>query len=396
MRSLRLRLAAAAVAAAGFVVACSDDGGPTTTPSSTPTAVAGGPRLGVQDDRLLWADQDVSQRLDKIKETGARVVRVDLHWDTVAPTRPADATDPADPAYRWERYDAIVDGARARGLTLDLVVFGTPAWAADTSADAQPRSPYYATPFGARPRDPRDAGDFAEAAARRYAPKGVHMWEAWNEPNIPLFLRPQWRREGGRWVPDSPRTYAAILKAMYAGIKRADPDATVAGGVTAPAGSASSPCKSVPPANCRVTPQRFVDELGRPGLRPPMDAYAHHPYPVRRQTDRNNPKATYVDLYNLPVLFRHLDAGYLRGKPVWVTEFGVATAQTLQQPYWRVPEEQKGQLEDALRRMDTQKRVTLFVWYFMQDNDAWKSGLYNQDGSPKPALDAFRAAARGG
>jgi hypothetical protein len=151
----------------------------------------------------------------------------------------------------------------------------------------------------------------------------------------------------------------------------------------------------VPPANCRVTPQRFVDELSRPGLRPPMDVYAHHPYPVRKPTDKNFAGATYVDLYNLPVLFRRMDAGYLRGKRVWVTEFGVATERTLQQPYFRVPEEQKGQLEDALRRVEAQRRVTLFVWYFMQDNDAWKSGLYNVDGSPKPALAAFEAAARG-
>ena len=105
VRPPRLHAAAAAVAVAAAVAACSDDGGSSTTattgpgPRPTSTASADGLRLGVQDDRLLWPQEDVAQRLDKVKQTGATVVRVDLHWDAVATARPADATDPGDPAY---------------------------------------------------------------------------------------------------------------------------------------------------------------------------------------------------------------------------------------------------------------------------------------------------------
>ena len=44
----------------------------------------------------------------------------------MAPERPADARDPADPAYRWERYDRIV----LEGSVSLLVAF-TAEWTAD-------------------------------------------------------------------------------------------------------------------------------------------------------------------------------------------------------------------------------------------------------------------------
>lgn len=403
-----------AIAVAGVVLAlglvaagCSggDDAATTTVPAPTaqattaaaPTTVpaARAPAVGVQDDRMIWLQEQPAERMKKAAALGVKLVRVDLRWDLVALARPQRPTDPADPAYTWGRYDEIVAAAREHHIQVVFTVWGTPSWSRVDDPAVVDAKDFPDQPFGARPRDPADAGRFAQAAATRYAPRGVHLWEAWNEPNGPMFLRPQYRREGDRWVPESPRVYAQILSAMYTGIKRADPDATVAGGVTAPVGDRDVANCPLAKQNCRVTPQAFVAALDAPDLRPPMDAYAHHPYPSRPPSDSINPNAGYVDLYSLSVLTTLMDEGYLRGKPVWVTEFGVATKDVPNYHFFRTPELQKEYLVDALRRVRANPRVAMFVWYLLQDNGSWASGLYDEAGRPKPAAAEMRAQAGG-
>lgn len=51
--------------------------------------------------------------------------------------------------------------------------------------------------------------------------------------------------------------------------------------------------------------------------------------------------------------------------------------------------EQAQYLQDAYRRVRPDKRITMFVWYFLQDNGAWGSGLLKQNGDPKPAAEVF-------
>ena len=340
--------------------------------------------VGIQDDRLSSGDPntDVDARLNMVAGLDAKLTRVDLRWDQVATRRPANPTNPGDPAYDWHHYDAVVAAASAHHVQVEFTVWGTPTWAGDTSTPDQGMDP-----AGRHPTDPADAGAFAEAAAHRYAKQGVHLWEAWNEPNINRFLRPQCERVNGTWRMASPRLYAGILRAMYRGIKAADPGATVAGGVTSPSG--------LPPkAGCvKVLPKAFIRALNAPGLRPPMDAYAHHPYPTRRPTDKNFAGAGYIDLYNLDVLTSTLDATYLRDKPIWISEFGVATRRVKQYPYFTDLQGQVTALDDAFRRVRANPRVTLFVWYLLQDHPDWASGLFDEQGNPKPAAAAFQAQA---
>ena len=343
--------------------------------------------VGIQDDRLAQPQVDPGPRIAQIAGARARMVRIDLRWDLVALRRPATATDPADPAYDWTHYDRVVAASRARGLRPLMVIWATPAWAAD------PAVPQGAFPaFSTRPLHPSDVGAFATAAARRYAPQGVMDWESWNEPSIPLFLRPQYARVRGRWVPVSPRTYSAIAKSVYRGIKSVSPRARVAGGVTAPTGDLDPQACPVQP-DCRIRPQEFVRLLNAPGLRPPMDAWSHHPYPLRRPADTTPPKRSYVDLYNLDELFRALDRTYLRGTPVWITEFGFATRRTSQYPFFVTPAEQARYMADAFRRMRATPRVKVFIWYLLQDHADWASGILDLQGKRKPAFAVFRAQA---
>jgi hypothetical protein len=379
MPALLLLVALAALAGCG--------GGGSETPT-LPSAKT--PAIGLQDDRLGDPTVDPGGRMAQVHDLGAQVVRIDLHWFEVAPRRPKNPRDPEDPAYDWTHYDQVVTAAEAEGVPILFSIWGTPQWAVDPSVKPTKSYPYWSS----RPRRPQDAGDFAAAAAARYGPRGIHLWEAWNEPNIPLFMRPQYERQGGRWVPSSPRVYTEILRAMYRGIKASDPKATVGGGVTAPAGEASAAkCTLMP--DCRIQPIDFVEDIAKPGERPPMDVYSHHPYPLRKPSSFNLPNASYIDLYNLPRLERALDATYLKGKPLWLTEFGFGTKPVPNYKFFVTPAQQAAYLTDAVNRVRANPRVKIFIWYFMQDNSQWASGLVREDGTRKPAADAFTAAAGG-
>lgn len=345
------------------------------------------PLIGLQDDRVTLATVNPAARIKRMAELGAKVVRVDLRWDAVAGARPVEAPNPDDPIYAWGRYDQIVVAARRHQVRLMFSIWGTPGWAADRSV---PRSSRFAA-YTARPRRAADYGAFAEAATRRYAPAGVRLWEVWNEPNVPLYLRPQFVKEGGRWVAASPEAYSNLLKAAYRGIKRADRSARVAGGVTAPAGDADPQACTFQP-DCRVTPIAFLGGLAKAGNRPPMDVYSHHPYPITPPRASTFAGASYVDLYNLGGLERALNRTYLRGRPLWLTEFGFATRQV---PNYRLkvtPAQQARYLSDAVRRARANPRVRIFIWYFLQDNPQWASGLLEQGGTAKPAAQAFSRA----
>ena len=57
------------------------------------------------------------------------VLRLNLDWNRVAPKRPVEAVDPADPAYDWALYDRALGPAHERGIEVLLTIYGTPGWA---------------------------------------------------------------------------------------------------------------------------------------------------------------------------------------------------------------------------------------------------------------------------
>ena len=366
------RVALAALAAAAIA-------GSAATESTTAAPVA-----ALQDDRIYQEGVDPAPRVRLMSNLGARIIRVDLRWDLVARRRPADARNPNDGAYDWSQYDRIVAAARANRVAVLFTVWGTPGWAADPGVARSSRFPDWSR----RPREAGDFGRFGAAAARRYAPRGVRLWEAWNEPNLPLFLRPQHGRSGRSWTPISPITYAAMLRAFYREVKGVNRRARVAGGVTAPSGD-RCPLACPRSADARVPPVDFVRALSRPGLRPPMDAVAHHPYPLTKPRARTSSRVAYVDLYNLDRLVRVIDRTYLRRKPIWLTEFGFATQRVPEYPFHVSRSAQARNLADAYRRLRGRDRIKMLSWFLLQDNGAWRSGLLGQGGGRKPAFQAY-------
>ena len=95
----------------------------------------------------------------------------------------------------------------------------------------------------------------------------------------------------------------------------------IGGGVMAPAGDDPTRPNRTPK---RVRPDQFLRELDALPTPPPMDVVSHHPYPIRppeRKGGRN-----FIDLYNFERLVTTIDATYLKGKPIWLTEYGFGTA----------------------------------------------------------------------
>ncbi len=90
-----------------------------------------------------------------------------------------------------------------------------------------------------------------------------------------------------------------------------------------------------------------------------MDVVSHHPYPFRAPADTTPPRRKYVDFYNLTVLTKAIDATYLRGKRLWLTEYGFGTRPVPQYPYAFGTANQGPFIADAYRRAKANARVGL-------------------------------------
>ena len=314
-------------------------------------------QYGSQDDAWLqYGPGTLNQRLATFKRLGVPLVRFTLHWNAIAARRPREADSPRDRAYNWRRSDRILRGLRRYGLTPVVTLVGTPAWANGG------RPPNFAPP---RPRDFRA---FARAAAERYP--WVRYWLIWNEPNKPLWLRP---------------TRAAIyvqhlLNPGYEAIHAVLPHALVGGGVTAPRGGLGG-----------VAPVTWLH--GMAAAHAKLDAYAHHPYPLRPSETpssggcRNCPSITMATLPKLLILVRR----YFGPKPVWLTEYGYQTNPP--DTFLGVPPKRQATLLGlAAMRAWRLSRVTMLIQYLYRDEPVlsrFQTGLVFADGRPKPALQAF-------
>jgi hypothetical protein len=108
--------------------------------------------------------------LDATRDAGAKWVRIDLNWLDVEKTQGQ---------YDWTVIDAVVDGARQRGLEVLAVIAYGPAWA--SQADVKGDGPHNDVPKAGL------YASFVTAAVGRYKTKVTH-YELWNEPNLGDFF----------------------------------------------------------------------------------------------------------------------------------------------------------------------------------------------------------------
>ena len=330
-----------------------------------------------------------------LKQLRTQLIRVSLVWggrNGVAKRRPVNPTNPSDPAYDWSVYDRTVTFAARNGIKVVFSLIGTPPWANSAAG------------VNVVPKSSLDLERFATAAARRYSGTfrdaegrtlpAVRQWLAWSEPNNPAFLRPQFRRVGGKVIIQSAIDYAKICNAIVRGIRKSTVGASkVACGVTGPRGN-NNPNSSRP----AVSPLPFLRAMKKAGATG-FDAYAHHPYyGAPRETPTTPPPpgirgnaATAITLGNLNLLVREVTRLY-GNKRIWITEYGYQTKPP--DPIFGVSfANQARYLTQAYGVARRNPRIDMFLWFLLRDERlgvGWQSGLLTATGAKKPAFAAFQ------
>jgi hypothetical protein len=383
-----VRRTGAALAALAVLAACVLASSASASPSL---------RVGIFDDGVvLYGEPDLV--FPQLQKTGTQLLRVNLWWAgpslSVATRKPRRPADPNDPAYNWDTYDRTVRFSIVNGMDPIFSIIGTPPWANAAKG------------WNVAPTNARDLQNFAAAAQKRYSGTFVNadgvtlprvsLWMAWNEPNNPVFLKPQYRRTGKTWAIQSGRDYAKLCNAIVQGIKSVQRTSKVACGATSPRGN-NNPNSSRP----SVSPIPFLRAMKAGGAKG-FDAYAHHPYygsPAETPSTKPPPGArgqppTAVTLGNISVLITELDRLYGKRMRVWVTEYGYQTNPP-DKIFGVTWSKQALYLKQAVALVRANPRIDVFLWFLLRDEQrlsGWQSGLVTFAGKRKPSFDAFRRA----
>jgi hypothetical protein len=333
-------------------------------------------------------------------------VRLTAYWGAIAPSRPpaAHAADPGYSGYDFSALDAAVRAASAAHESVLLTISWAPSWAVGRGA---PRGTYAHTwrpDAGAlrqfsRAIAGRYSGRFADPGDSRLRLPRVAYFQAWNEPNLPNELSPQWTRTPHGYAAASPGIYRSLLNAVWDGVKGAQPSAQVLAGGLAPYGDR--------PGRQRMAPVTFLEGLlclqgarltrVRCGTTAHFDALDHHPYALNPTIHAFNPADVSVpDLWKLSRILRaavaHGTVIPRRSKAIWTTELDWAS---------NPPDHLAVSLTTQARYVSLafyklwRQGVTHVFWYEARDpgfaaQGLTGGGLFFSSGSAKPSAAAFR------
>lgn len=381
-----------------------------------PRALAGEPQTltrGLADWRYLVNDASTRARwLDASVTADAGLLRMNVYWrDTVSGAGPpADAGNPGDPAYAWGKTDAAVRDARARGFRIMFTVLDAPDWAEGSNR------PENGVPSGTWKPNPKALGAFGEALARRYSGTfkpaasetplpAVSYFEAWNEPNLSVYLTPQYR--GDRTVGAA--HYRKMANGFHAGVKRGNGSAKVVVGATAPFGEDG-------PNAERTRPLIFMREVlclsGRTAklradrCRQParFDIYSHHPIGIyggpRDSSTSPDDVSAAIDMdrvvRTLRFAERHRTIATRGRHPVWATEF-FWQSNPPEDSQWAFPVRTQSRWVQEAFYLLWKNQVSTGIYFQLVDDPfqgvfdpGLQAGLILEDGTPKPSFQAFR------
>jgi hypothetical protein len=325
--------------------------------------------------KMIWGPltlPDGTSAFPTYHQLGVQVLQLELTWNAVALARPAQPTNPADPAYRWPAAieQAIAEAARYR-IQIAVMVRATPAWANGG------RGPAWA------PEDPADYANFTAAASRRYP--SVRYWMIWGEPTRAGNFEPMPANS-----PVGPQRYALLLEAAYGALKAINPANVVIGGMTYTVGLDS--------------PSQFIHWMRLPNGRPPrLDYYGHNPYSTRFPDLAEGPyNPTVRDINDIDTLHAELARAYRgrRGGPpkLWLSEYSISSERANRAfSYFVSDAEQAKWLTAAFKLVDSTNYVAGLGWYELLDEPPTESGaltegLMTSTGAPKPAFAAYQHA----
>lgn len=252
--------------------------------------------------------------LDLIADGGFKFVRMDLSWSGVERKKGFYDFDNAG-------YDALTEGCTRRGIRILYIL--------DYS------NKLYESERSVRTEEGRKAfAAFAEAAAKRYAGKGI-LWEVWNEPNIKQFWTPQ----------PSVEDYCKLVRGTAPMVKKADPSGLLVAGATS------------------GIPFDWLEGCFKKGLLEWIDVLSVHPY-------RSKPPETVINDY---ARLRDLIKGYApQGKeiPIISGEWGYSNIN------WnraRLSDETQARYLAREFLINLYQRIPVSIWY------DWKNDGTNPD-----------------
>jgi hypothetical protein len=392
-------LSAAVLLVASITLFVAHAGGATRAASNVPTPP---PPTGVPPHPLatsLFIGTPNAATVARMKSTGITFTRLDVVWHEVAPKTVApgfDPTDPGDPQYSWGDLDNEVKAAVSHGLTVFVTIYYAPDWAQNG-----PPAPLYGNSY--KP-DAKAFAEFALAVARRYSgtfhglPR-VRYFQAWNEPNISLFMVPQLVDK----KPFSPGLYRRMLNGFADAVHSVHADNVVVTAGLAPFRDITGDVQAQDKDWGPLSFMRALLCLG-PTLKPichakvKFDVWAQHPYtsggPLHHAVLPND-----VSLGDLPKVVQTLAAAEragnvvsTSGKPkLWATEFSWDSN----------PPDPRAVPMRILRRWVPEalyqmwlNGVSLVNWLQLDDGSLassyYQGGLYFVSGKPKPLLESFR------
>ncbi len=297
------------------------------------------------------AGPEISHEIAIAHALHARVVRVIVPWYVFNPLGPQE-TEPRPLA----ALDQLVDDAHSLGIRVILTVDGTPCWASSAPPSmaraclARKGAFAHAWP----PKDPSTYAAFVGFLAARYGSQLAAI-EIWNEPDQ--------SNEAYFAGPEKVQRYAAILRAAYPAIKRANSAVLVLGGsLVGPKGL-------------------FLKALYAAGIKGYYDALAVHFYTLTLAALRETHE---IQLANGD------------DTPLWLDEFGWSSCY----PRQKIQEEQAcvtaatqaANLLNTVRAIARLPYVAAAVMYKLQDSRGEQFGVLTGSGTRKPSFAAVAKA----
>ena len=340
------------------------------TPASGATAASQRAARGIIG--IAPATRLQSHEYERIQVGAVRYLRVPIFWEDLQPA-PGNT-------YDFSKTDEVAVYAAYYGMKLRPFVMGVPPWLQEKSGttDYPPVSTHIFK---------RKWRALLTALVERYGPGGelwkqlkiyfpeirrqpIRTWQVWNEPNAETYFRPR---------QTAAREYAKLLKLSAGAIRRADPGAKVIA-----AGVFLTPLDG-------ITMPEFVRKLYNvPGIRDAFDALALHPYA------RNVGGV----IKQIRLTRRLMKANKDEDSELWITELGWPTERSYGRGLFVKTEAgQKRMLARTFKKVLANRERWLIgslTWYTWRDNDFFPncdlcrfSGLFREDGTAKPAWNAF-------
>lgn len=320
----------------------------------------------------LWSNTSVAdfdRELDMAQAAGVDTVRIDISWSSLEQSGKGDYA-----GWYVDKADTFFEHAQDRGIEVIPVLWSTPCWASSAPADVKDGCSGAWWDRDVHLYPPRDASDYADAAAWVSRRWGQHFRaiEIWNEPNL----------EYSFVAPDPAAAYARILKTAYPRIKAVDPQLTVLGGAMAFADGG------------------FLRELYAHGIRGSYDAISFHPYNEWRDPDDlwqpEWKQYTYQTgtRWMREIMVARGDAAL----DLWITETGFSTCSEGSSRWCVTEAEQAEYTEDNYRIAREWPYVRSVISYNLRnkgtarDDRESQFGLVERDFTPKPGYYALKRA----